>query len=866
MLPIKLKTSKEINLNTPLMEYVSNNYGNESLTQNLMSYFSDFNNKRNVISPKKDDLGTVKDIDSLLGIAIKYLNQLIVIQNKNLLQNISNIEFLWTDTITGNSFSSKNIYFEYYNVLFNIASLFFFLGYKKMKSLNVDKNLRKEAIKDYKHSLYLFNIIRDEALTKISQNELPFDLSPAYCEYCATLCIIYGQIEIVKIAEETSPYDYGLRGKLLMGISESYNKAYNLSNGEPTKRGGKDSYRNFLINRSFYYKSLVYKKLADMGLKTFDNTGKGYGDALVYQQISVNQLHECQKTINLCDNMVEVESFNNLLSNEEKIKSRMEDLNTRIYHQYTPDPNTIKVETRILMVPLPIDNLYIKENESKLKDDVNIYCEDLILLASEEIRQKFQKYKIQMKDFINQYKSKYENEFTIQSFIDRLNLPKKITYRPIDPREGKSQIPPNLYQKIAQIHQLGGINFLKNTMKNILNKSNELMQKLNGIMNEIINEENEDNYYRNKLGDEWVINPSNTLNGNYIEKIKAFINQINQSRVYDQQEDNEININLSYYEEIMIPKSQIEEKIAHLSYLKYELTPQERNVRDEILKLYSLGEKISNMINNILKKIDTEIKVISLLSESTSSEQQVFTMMKDKYIKEMEPLEEINTDIKNQMKKVNEISPSVADNLNFPREDKDEVAQFFDKLDKNANYFLDKLQKLRKGENYYIENEKKINNLIGYTKDWLNKRKEEKKMCLGTLRGHIAKYDPSAAQNPFDNNNQTMEYYNRSDKSDYYSPNSNPPLNSYYNNSNYSNYNNTNNINNMSNQNYNYATNLTFQQNSNYNQNPNFNNQNNNNYYNNNNINPQFNQNNNFNDHYNPNNFNPNMGNQFNQK
>ena len=399
-------------------------------------------------------------------------------------------------------------------------------------------------------------------------------------------------------------------------------------------------------------------------------------------------------------------------------------------------------------------------------------------------------------------------------------------------------------------------------MKNILNKSDELMQKLKGIMNEIINEENEDNYYRNKLGDQWVINPSNKLNGNFIEKVKAFINQISQSRVYDQKEDNEININLSYYEEIMISKSQIEEKIAQLSFLKFELTPQEKNVRDEIIKLYSLGEKISNIINNILKEINTEVKVISLLSESTSSDklQQVFSMMKDKYIKEMDPLEEINTDIKNQMKKVSEIAPSIVNNLNFSGENRDEVSQFFDSLDKKANFFLDKLQKLRKGENYYIENEKKINNLITYIKDWLNKRKEEKKICLGTLRGHIAKYDPSASQNPFDNNNQSMEYYNRSDKSDYYRPNSNPPLNTYYQNSNYN-----NNINNMNNQNNNYGTNFIFQQNNNYNQNPNLNNQNNNTYYYNNNSNtipPQFNQNNNFN----KNDFNSNMRNQFNQK
>jgi hypothetical protein len=29
-----------------------------------------------------------------------------------------------------------------------------------------------------------------------------------------------------------------------------------------------------------------------MGIKTFDNTGKGYRDALVIQQLSVNQLLE----------------------------------------------------------------------------------------------------------------------------------------------------------------------------------------------------------------------------------------------------------------------------------------------------------------------------------------------------------------------------------------------------------------------------------------------------------------------------------------------------------------------------------------------------------------------------------------------
>ena len=112
-------------------------------------------------------------------------------------------------------------------------------------SHKIDKNLRKEAIKDYKYSLYLFNKIRDEAVSKISQIELPYDLYPSYCDYFSTLCIIYGQIEIVKIAEETSPNEYALRGKLLMGLSENYNKAYLLSTADPANKGGKDSFRNY---------------------------------------------------------------------------------------------------------------------------------------------------------------------------------------------------------------------------------------------------------------------------------------------------------------------------------------------------------------------------------------------------------------------------------------------------------------------------------------------------------------------------------------------------------------------------------------------------------------------------------------------
>ena len=851
MKPIKLKTSKETNIGSKLLEFVSNNYGRDSITQNLQKYFSDFEQNRNIISYNKDDQESIKDIMTTLNISTKYFNQLIAIKSKNAFgphANSCEINFRWTDTITGNLWGSFNINFEYYNVLFNIASLYFYLGYLKSISPKINKELRKEAIKDYKYSFYLFNIIRDEAHKKIEQRDLPYDLYPSYCEYCINLCIVYGQIEIVKIAEETNPNEYALRGKLLMGISENYHKAYMLSNADPAKMGGNDVFRNYLLNRYFYYKSLVYKKMAEIQLKKFDSTGLGYGEALIYQQQSVIQLDECLKTINMCGNLVEVEKFNDYMANEKRLEAKMADLNHRIYHQFTPDPNTIKLETKILMVPLPIEKLYIKENEAKFRDDRLIYCEDLDLLTPSEMKPMLEKYKQQMNEFMEQYLSKYENDASIKKFINKFCLPEKLTVKPLDLNNPKSsEIPPELWEKISKIQQLGGSNYLSNTMKKILNKSNELIENLNTLLGDVMKEEKEDNYYRKKLGDEWVINPSNTLNMNYIQTIKNYLAKINQAREYDVNESNQINENMFNFEELNNAKKYMENKIIQLAQKNVEMTSEEKKLRDEIVKLYSLGDKSKNIIDPILKDIKSCTSVIPFFSEiamNRMTEKSVFDITKENYLKQLEPLEFINNDIKTQMKVISDLIP-FSENSLFPKGENNGVFQYLENLEKYADEFFEKIKTFKKGENYYIEFEKNVNNVSKTVRDWLEHRKEEKKMLLGTFKGKITKFNPNECENPFDNAPNNDCYINR-DKREYYSPNPqnlNQNMNNFNQNPNYNqgqNYNKEPNINYNQNYNQNYEQNQKFNnqgqnynQNQPYNQNLNYDNQNNQNINNN---------------------------------
>ena len=862
MKPIKLKNSKEIEITSILSDYVSKNYGQDNLNQNLQQYFSDFNRNRNVISNNKNEQNTIQDLITILQITTKYFNQLVAIKSKNIFgpqPNSCQISFTWTDTITGNLWGSYNINFEYYNILFNIASLYFYLGYQKSISPKVDKILRKEAIKDYKHSLYLFNIIKQEAINKIEQRELPYDLYPGYCDYWATLCIVYGQIEIEKIAEETSPKEFALRGKLLMGISENFNKAYFLSNGEQAKMGENDSFRNYLINRHFYYKSLVYKKLHELSMKKFDEKGLGYGEALVYQQLAVNQLDECKKTINNCEGLVEIDKFNDFYNKEKNLEAKIKDLNYRIYHQYTPEPNTIKLETKILMVPLPIDNLYIKENESKFRDDNKIYCEDLDLLIPSEIKPMLENFKSQMNNFMQQYLNKYENEDSIKKFLDKFYLPQKLLIKPINADNPySSEIPPELLEKINEIQQLGGTSYLNNLMSTILSKSNDLIDSLNKILSDIKKEEKEDNYYRKNIGDQWVINPSNTLNMNYIQTIEDNIAKINQARECDIKENKQLIENIDNFSEFNLPKNQIEQKLIQLSNSNGEMTSEEKKLRDEILKLYSLGNKSSKIINPILKDIKCGGLANPLFSEvamNRMTEKSVFEITKEKYLKQLEPLEGISNEIKNQMNIINDLIPKSENSL-FPKSEDNGVFQYLEKLEQNANNFLEEVQKLKSGENYYNELEANINNMIKTINDWLDHRKEEKKMILETFKGRIKKFDPSQVDNPFDNlNNNNSDYCNSNKKNDYFNQNSN-----YNQNQNYNQNNQNQNINYEQNQNFNQ----NYQNNQNYNRNdsnfvPNQNYSQEQNY-------PNFNQNNNQSQNYNRNDSNFNQNQNYSQK
>ena len=169
MLNNKLKKCKGIDIDSKLKEYTVKNYDNQSLTEKVKSYFADLAQNRNVISQMGEIQDSIDQIKSNINILTSYLNQILCIRQKMTFGKESyscKIEFTWTDTLKNSTWHSYNIWFEIYNALFNLATSYYTLGLCVAKAA-MDRNSHKEANKCFKHAMYLYNVIKEEAAQAI---------------------------------------------------------------------------------------------------------------------------------------------------------------------------------------------------------------------------------------------------------------------------------------------------------------------------------------------------------------------------------------------------------------------------------------------------------------------------------------------------------------------------------------------------------------------------------------------------------------------------------------------------------------------------------------------------------------------------
>jgi hypothetical protein len=90
-------------------------------------------------------------------------------------------EFQWGDTLTGEFKSSDNFYFEYYNVMFNLAISYHNLGLFMMDSKDDDK--LKDSLKNFEYAAFNIDRLIKDIPIVLKANELSKDMSRPYLNF-----------------------------------------------------------------------------------------------------------------------------------------------------------------------------------------------------------------------------------------------------------------------------------------------------------------------------------------------------------------------------------------------------------------------------------------------------------------------------------------------------------------------------------------------------------------------------------------------------------------------------------------------------------------------------------------------------------
>lgn len=737
-----MKTCKPIDLESKLKDYISNNYDKNTIPEKINEYFTELNQNRMVISQMSKTEDNIPQLRQNVSILSSYINMLSAIMQKMTFgkeKYSCKIEFTWNDTIKDSNYDSYNIFFEFYNVMFNLATCYYILG-TKIGIESTEKSGHKEANTYFKHALYIYNAIKEEAMTKIPEKELPLDLYPAHLDYCMALCEIEQHLEIYCIAKENSPDAHELHAKLLCTIIELYAKARRFADGPQTKKAVKDEYLYFLENRSIYSKALMCKEYKEAAKKKFDVKGEGYGAMVFYQSLFVRSLEECQKTIKKCGNLVDIVSFEQMLAEAKTEEQKLADLNNRVYMQPKPNEDDIVFEKKNMTSMVIPEKLLIRENSPKLKASEKFYCPELDVLVVKEVKTMIDNYKAKMNSFITSNLQKYENETKIQDFIKQLYLPKKLYTRPgeEDLTEPPSEIPFELWQKIEHIHQLGGIDMLNRKMQGIMNKSNFLLNELDNFLKSLEAEDKDDEACRQKYKEKWYREPSRKLNIKLVQGAQGFINSLNGTKKFDRQESDEITNNAQIYQELLLPRDMLINKIPKIDEVKDKDIPEEIELRDAIMKLYEIQDKCTNIINHIYNVLNDDSNIVyqfvGVLGKKTT-ENAIFEKYKEDYEKKLNELKEANEELVKQEDEIKRIYEKNIQKIKSKPKQQigPENMAFFNNLDQNANMFLKKFDKINKGDKYYNDIYEKISSLIKTGTNWMIKRSDEKNVLLSAI-------------------------------------------------------------------------------------------------------------------------------------
>jgi len=201
-----------------------------------------------------------------------------------------------------------------------------------------------------------------------------------------------------------------------------------------------------------------------------------------------------------------------------------------------------------------------------------------------------------------------------------------------------------------------------------MNKSNYLINQLQHTLNSFKKEEADDNQQRQKYGNDcWIRKPSNQINFKFIGAIQNYIQNLQNTRKFDQKQNDDIINSAKYFEILGYSKEKLESNIPGDKEGLNDLSSDEEKIKNEINKLYQLSDQCMEIINPIYEYLNEDENIIPVfveVLEKKTTEEAVFKKFKEEYDGKIEKLKQISEEVKNQKNEVNNVVQKYGQKIN----------------------------------------------------------------------------------------------------------------------------------------------------------------------------------------------------------
>lgn len=625
------------------------------------------------------------------------------------------IDFSWTDTIKNIPVSMKNCSYEYFCALYNFGVLNFVIAEIMSNESEATDDRLKEAIKHYQYAAGVFENIKQEGVTSISQKDLPSDMTPFYLTFYSSICQALGQINLLKVASRKKT-NFELQAQLAKGIEELFSNASMIAN-EAMKKQFDDSMRYYLINRMNYYEAVSYEKMKGKVLEQFDKNGEGYGKAIACQNGIIDLLSKNAKDQKKLKGLDPKGDELQLLGEEKQVTEMH--VKNKIYFSPIPDYNTLpKPEKKIMANPVI---------PPELKTDITSRKE-LDSLIPKEVREMCNQYKNQMNGYISSAVNTMDNESTIQSFLNQLGLPSSL-----ESVVSQSEISDSLWKKISDIQSKGGAVYLTNTLQVIEKEPDELLKRLNDSFLLLENEENEDNKYRQQYSGRWNRKPSNALNMAFKSTLEDKKAKLDQAKDFGNQIKQDVMNGMNNFELLKLSRHELNQRIPKKVESNQIAKCNEASLlRNDLDQLENAKERCMELIGKLFNTLTEENVTAQCMevAQNKSTFNDVFESNKEKYSMIIGELQEVGKTIEMLKICIDEKNKAFLKVKESGFKENPENEEFFKKLDYYEQFYHEKELLVQQGVGFYKQFNNELNEFNRNITDFLSARDMEKNILI----------------------------------------------------------------------------------------------------------------------------------------